>query len=100
LAAEAVALMVNMLHNHQVAQQVAVAEEVHTQQAAEAEALEAQAEEHGDKIKSILGECTQVILHTHQQQMKDLLKADQEWAANHQVHSQQLADKVGQDFTE
>jgi hypothetical protein len=32
--------------------------------------------------------------------MKDLLKADQEWAPNHQVASQQLADKVGQDFTE
>jgi hypothetical protein len=98
LVAEAAEHTDSMHHNHQVVQQAVAVEEVLIQQAVVAEVLVEQVEEHGDKIKNILGECTQVILHIHQQQMKVLLKADQEWQESHQAASQQLADKVDQDF--
>jgi hypothetical protein len=90
--------MVIMAHNHLEVQQAVAVEEALIQQAEAAEALVEQAKELGDKIKSILGECMQVMHLTHQHQMKVLHQVDLECVENLHLHNQQLVDRVAQDF--
>ena len=66
----------------------------------QAEALVELVKERGDKIKNILGECMQDMHHTHQHQMKVLLQVDLVCVEKVHLHSQQLVDKVAQDFTD
>jgi hypothetical protein len=92
LAAAEAALMDSMHHNLLEVQQAVAVEETHTLQEAVAVAQVAQAEELGDKIKNIAGECMLDTVHIHQQQMKDLLLEDMEWLDKIQVHSLQQVE--------
>jgi hypothetical protein len=89
-----------MDHNHLEVQQAAADQDHLTEQAEAAEALVEQAKELGDKIKSILGECMQVMQLTHQQQMKVLHQVDLVCVEKVHLHSQQLVEWVAQDFTD
>jgi hypothetical protein len=92
--------MVNMDHSHLEVQQEAEDQDHLTEQAEAAEALVELVKERGDKIKNILGECMQDMHHTHQHQMKVLLQVDLVCVEKVHLHSQQLVDKVAQDFTD
>jgi len=92
--------MVNMDHSHLEVQQEAEDQDHLTEQAEAAEALVELVKERGDKIKNILGECMQVMHLTHQHQMKVLLQVDLVCVEKVHLHSQQLVDKVAQDFTD